>query len=208
MPTFRTDFPWNDEEPDILYTHGHLPHRSQRGKMYAVTFRLADSIPQQTLNVYLENVSNLPADPVIAEERLRELRAHLHNVLDNGHGSCLLRQPDIRRHVYDAILHHDGRTCDIHACVVMPNHAHLLLELYPGYHITQVVGSMKRYSAVRINKELGRTGPLWQREIFDRLVRSYSHYVHAVRYIFNNPRYFHSTEFTLYLRPDVRELVQ
>ena len=208
MPTFRSDYPWRDEETDTRFTHGHLPHKSQRGKIYALTFRLADALPPQVIDAYLERLDHMPDRVEEHEPYLRTLRAHLMEALDAGHGTCLLRQPPLRDILKQTIAHHDGRTCDVHAYVIMPNHVHLLLELYPGEHITNVVGSIKRFSALKINQHVGRTGRLWQSEVFDRLVRSYRHYVHTVRYIYNNPRYLHSSEFALYIRPDVWEVLQ
>ncbi len=208
MPTFRTDFPWRDDETDTLFSHGHLPHKSQRGKIFAITFRLADALPPQVVDAYLESLDHMPERIEEQEPFLRNLRARLMEALDAGHGTCLLRQPALRAILQQTIAHHDGRTCDVHAYVIMPNHVHLLLELYPGENVTSVVGSIKRFSALKINQQVGRTGRLWQSEVFDRLIRSYRHYVNTVRYIYNNPRFLHSSEFALYVRQDVWEILQ
>ncbi len=205
IPTFRTGFPWTDDETDTVFSRGHLPHMSQCGKVFTLTFRLADSLPPQVAEAYLYQLDHMPDSLVEREDYLRTLRARLMDVLDEGFGSCLFRRHDIRRHVERAIAYHDGRSCDVHTYVVMPNHVHLLLELYPGVNVTAVVGSIKKYSALHINRALGRKGKLWQSEVFDRLIRSYRHYINTVRYIYRNPRHLPSTEFTFYARPDVWE---
>jgi hypothetical protein len=47
--------------------------------------------------------------------------------------------------------------------------------------------TVKSVSAHRINKELGRTGSVWQPDYFDRYIRDAKHYQSALRYIESNP---------------------
>jgi len=46
---------------------------------------------------------------------------------------------------------------------------------------------MKGYTALMINRRMGRQGSFWQREYFDRVVRDETHFRNAVEYIHNNP---------------------
>ena len=63
-----------------------------------------------------------------------------------------------------------------------------------------MVHSWKRYSAVRINRLLGKSGVFWQKDYFDRLVRDQDHFANCVRYIRRNPvkAKLREDEFTLY----------
>ena len=98
-----------------------------------------------------------------------------------------------RRIALDACLYWNGRKCHIHACVVMPDHVHLLLTpLATGrdqcYHsLSEILHSIKSFSALEINRLLGRQGPLWLDENFDRIVRSQDEFREKWEYIRENP---------------------
>jgi hypothetical protein len=47
--------------------------------------------------------------------------------------------------------------------------------------------SWKGFTARQINKPLERSGSLWQRDYFDRLVRDEKHFANCIRYIRRNP---------------------
>ncbi|HEX2750166.1 MAG TPA: alanine--tRNA ligase-related protein, partial [Verrucomicrobiales bacterium] len=70
----------------------------------------------------------------------------------------------------------------LYAACIMPDHVHLLIE--PGvkerqesanpvfYTLTEILQPMKSATAHQINKLHGATGPVWEKESFDRLIRS------------------------------------
>src|SRR3954464_13898209 len=70
---------------------------------------------------------------------------------------------------------------------VMPNHVHALIEVRPGYGLDSIVHSWKSYTAKQANRLLGRTGPFWAREYFDRYMRDDRHLLTAAGYIEGNP---------------------
>ena len=116
-----------------------------------------------------------------------ETRRHYEAYLDAGHGSCVLREPVCANIVQDALLHFDGDRYRLLAWVVMPNHVHVLTQPLPGHGLADILQTWKRYSALHINRHLGRTGPLWRREYWDRFIRDERHYAAAVAYIEENP---------------------
>jgi REP element-mobilizing transposase RayT len=70
--------------------------------------------------------------------------------------------------VMDAIYYRDQGSYRLHAFVVMPNHVHLLMT--PREAVSQVMQSLKRFTAREGNRMLGLTGqPFWQDESDDRL---------------------------------------
>lgn len=71
--------------------------------------------------------------------------------------------------------------------VVMPDHVHLLATPFASTTIGVATGRAKGRSSYDINRELGRSGRLWQPDSFDRIVRSYEHLAKKRAYIFNNP---------------------
>ena len=79
------------------------------------------------------------------------------------------------------------------ACtVVMPDHIHVILKPLNRendcfYSLTQILKGIKGRSATKINQETGRTGALWQKESFDRIIRDHDEWCNKHEYIRNNP---------------------
>lgn len=108
--------------------------------------------------------------------------------LDAGHGSCVLRESECRQWVAEAVAAFDGTRYALDSFAVMPNHVHALLQPTGEWEITKIVASWKKYSALRINRLLGREGSFWQRESFDHIVRDRDQLERLKRYIEENPR--------------------
>ena len=63
------------------------------------------------------------------------------------------------------------RQARIFAYCVMPDHLHMVLQIGdPRYSLGDVVGGVKRLSAVRFH-DMGYAGPLWQERFTDRILR-------------------------------------
>ena len=72
--------------------------------------------------------------------------------------------------------------------VVMPNHVHVLLTLEAGEPLSEMVRGWKGVSSRLIHKDgLSELNPFWQREYFDRLIRSPEHLTKVRGYIRENP---------------------
>lgn len=97
---------------------------------------------------------------------------------------CAMRH---RQNVTDALLHFESHRCEMLAYVVMPNHVHVLCRLFGGHQLEDVCRSWKWFTAQHIQRSLGRKGPRWQDENFDRIIRDEAHYKATVRYIAKNP---------------------
>ena len=71
---------------------------------------------------------------------------------------------------------------------IMPDHLHILLSLTDDYEkgLQNWVSSFKRYTT-KIAKEEKDINPLWQRNFFDRVVRTEESIRDFVQYILNNP---------------------
>jgi len=86
----------------------------------------------------------------------------------------------------------DSQRMILHAAVVMPDHVHLLvtpLEKAEGawWSIADLMHSIKGYSAKEINRLRGGEGIVWQREYFDRIIRSERDFEEKWNYIVTNP---------------------
>jgi REP element-mobilizing transposase RayT len=177
---------------DIDIHARNLPHWSQDNVLAFVTWRLADSLPHVKLQEIEEKQKTFLCDhpEPWSEEILRLYRKNVSRemeaFLDSGCGSCVLKDESIRKEVEDALCFFDGRRYRLHGFVVMPNHVHVLFELFSGYPQTKVLHSWKSFTATAINKALGRQGQLWQDESWDRLIRNEKHYRNCLEYIQNN----------------------
>ena len=69
----------------------------------------------------------------------------------------------------------------------MPNHVHVVVEPMAGVSFHSIIQAWKSISARRANVLLGRTGPFWMREYYDRYIRDDAHLEAAIRYTENNP---------------------
>jgi REP element-mobilizing transposase RayT len=107
--------------------------------------------------------------------------------LDESHGSCLLRQPRAASAVVEYLIAKSGVAYDLEAFVVMPNHVHVLVTARPNVHVGDMARILKGGSSFAVNKALGRTGNLWQRDYFDRVIRDSDHFRRTLEYIEWNP---------------------
>ena len=161
------------------HSRGYLPHFDAEGLVQSVAFRLADGVPRDLLRRWRAELRGA--------DRAAELRERIARYEDAGHGACHLRQPEIARLVQDALLHFDGDRYRLLAWCVMPNHVHVLIEQTPDHRLADVVQSWKSFTAKRANRMLGRDGPFWARDYFDRYIRDESHFEATRRYIHENP---------------------
>jgi putative DNA methylase len=107
--------------------------------------------------------------------------------LDAGHGRRDLAERNIAGLVQAALLAFDGERYAFIAWCVMPNHVHALVAMKPGYTLDRIVHSWKSYTAKEANRVLGRVGPFWAPEYFDRFMRDEQHLASTAVYIEGNP---------------------
>jgi REP element-mobilizing transposase RayT len=75
----------------------------------------------------------------------------------------------------------------LECAVVMPDHVHMLMTPYAGNLLDRLLRRIKGYSARLINAEEQSSGAVWQREYFDRILRSAEDVRKKGEYICNNP---------------------
>ena len=193
-----------DKNQDVNEHRAHLPHWHQDGKLQFITFRLADSLPQEKLDELEQNKERFmqqhpqPWEKETEAQYYKLFGSKIDEWLDAGMGSCLLKFPNIRKIVCDALSFFDGDRYRLHSYVVMPNHVHVLVELLGENKTGDVLHSWKRHTANQINKLIGGSGKFWQHESFDRIIRDKEHYNNVLRYIANNPRNLPEDSFSIY----------
>jgi len=101
----RIPFREFNEHAPVDISHLNLPHWTQDGATYFVTFRLGDSVPVSLLResarereTWLELNRPPWSKEVVAEYRGR-FAAREDHWLDQGHGECVLRQEPFRDEV-------------------------------------------------------------------------------------------------------------
>jgi type I restriction enzyme R subunit/putative DNA methylase len=171
------------------YRHRYLPHFDQPGLIQHVCFHLADSLPQAAIERIRWEVRNLPAI-----RRKLELSRRLHDLLDAGAGTCLLRRPQLARIMQAALEFGEGSRYRLHAWSIMPNHVHVLIELLPGWPLGKLVQSWKRHTTKEFRTVLALEGEggstterFWQEDYWDRFVRDEAHLERVIGYIEENP---------------------
>ena len=73
------------------------------------------------------------------------------------------------------------------AWCLMPNHVHVIIEIVAGHSLTDIVRSWKSFTARKANDQLGRSGPFWHPDYFDRYMRNEAHLAQTVEYVELNP---------------------
>ncbi len=189
----------------MFITQGDLPHWHREGKIFFITFRLADSMPPTAVNEFKNAVEEwLERNDSIVNKKVAEefekFKISLQNkLLDQCLGQCILRNITARKIVIDSLHHFDHSRYHIHDYVIMPNHIHLLIEPLNDWKVQDIMASIKSYTAHEINKTLSMQGAIWQHESYDRIIRNDVHYYKVVNYIARNPRHCREGEYTLYL---------
>jgi REP element-mobilizing transposase RayT len=169
----------------------YLPHWTRDGGFYAVVFRLHDSLPAHVVAAWKaerERLLKKRSLTVSDEEQLQTLFSErVEKQLDAGYGDCWMRKPEIADVVANALNHFDGDRYRLLAWCVMPNHVHVVVRPNPGHELERILHSWKSFTAKQANILLRRTGPFWQPEYYDHLVRDEADLFHVVEYVLNNP---------------------
>ncbi|HEX4349934.1 MAG TPA: transposase, partial [Verrucomicrobiae bacterium] len=108
----------------------------------------------------------------------------------------LILPPEARIKTLEASHFWHGKKVTCYAACVMPDHVHLLIQPLPVqeagekgvYSLTEILHSIKSFSAHEVNKAMKRSGPVWMDESFDRMIRSEADLHKTWDYIWNNPR--------------------
>jgi Rad3-related DNA helicase/REP element-mobilizing transposase RayT len=174
----------------------HLPHWTMCGSVYAVNFRLADSLPAAVVKQWIaERLSIIQNSkeqnrPLTREEEARLDKLHSERVekyLDAGHGACYLGKSDVAAMVAAALHHFDEKRYRLLAWCIMPNHVHAVLQPLGNHTLSQILHSWKGFTGHAANKMLATQGKFWMEESYDRIIRDEDELVHAVEYAWSNP---------------------
>ena len=206
--TLKTSYTmYFDRNRDIdISFKSHLPHMHQDETMQFVTFRLADSLPKSVCQDFYDRVKLFKAanpEPWNRTVKLmywKEFGPMQQQYLDNGYGECWLKYSACREILIDAIAFKDNVNYIVDSYVIMPNHVHILFQPIGMNKTESILHSIKSYSANKINKLVGRSGKLWMKESFDRMIRDEDDHKRKYLYILENPKFLPDGWFTVYVR--------
>jgi len=123
----------------------------------------------------------------------------------NDNGPFWLRNPEVAEVVEELIHYRDKKDYDLIAYCIMPNHVHMVFEIntvgrlaestsmhngrdsVSTYMVTQILESLKKFTAIRANRILHRSGQFWQRESYDHVIRDDNDLSRIVDYVLWNP---------------------
>jgi type I restriction enzyme R subunit len=195
-----------DPSQDYAVIERRLPHWTQAGTITFITWRTWDSMPEKIVTRWQAERNELllrygiDANADDWEQRLRRLSMEAfrevqlklsdrwNDHLDECHGSCVLRRPELATIVADSLRHFDQERYVLTDFVVMPNHVHVMAAFPDENAMLAQCESWKHFTARKINRILGSAGRLWQQDGFDHLVRSVEQFERLRVYFADNPR--------------------
>jgi superfamily II DNA or RNA helicase/REP element-mobilizing transposase RayT len=105
--------------------------------------------------------------------------------------------PEARDIVLDAWHHFHNTRYELFAICVMPDHVHALFQPWPKneaspeetkfWSMAELMRSLKSFTAREINRAEKKAGPVWEKETFDRYIRSDRDLAEKFHYILRNP---------------------
>jgi len=174
----------------------YLPHWTQDGATYFVTFRLADSLPQAVVASWkrereqMAKAARCQNRPLSLDEQTRLEKLFSQRVerwLDAGRGACWMKRDSIAAVVASALSHSDGLRHRLWAWCVMPNHVHVVVQPLAERSLPRILHTWKSFSSKETNRLLEQRGTFWQPEYFDHLIRGSRDFLQCVQYTLRNP---------------------
>ncbi len=100
--------------------------------------------------------------------------------------------PEAREVVFNSCLFFNNQRYKIFVFVVMTDHVHLLMQPLlksenEYWSLSNIMSSIKGYSAKQIPKVMKHIGTVWQDERYDRIVRNEEEFQAYWQYIRQNP---------------------
>ena len=171
-----------------VFHRRNLPHLHPSVGTFFITFRLAGSLPAGVIKRLREEVEEQEK----SKKKIKNQKgffAQYDDLLDNAkNGVHYVSNPTIATLCKNQLHYYDGKEYDLIAYCIMSNHVHVVYLLKENSRsISQIMHSIKRYTAKESNKILKREGKFWQDESFDRLVRDETELRKIVNYVINNP---------------------
>ena len=175
-----------ETNPDLWKNRCYLPHFDAGEIVQFISMRLYDAVPRHLIDFWKEQLQW--PEGAVDPETVIKLTRLIDKYADAGYGHCFFRQPEISQLVESSLLFNDNRAYRLLGWTVMPNHIHFMIILLQNSSLPKTIRALKSYIAHQANIMLNRSGEFWQREYYDRYIRSWSHFIYARNYILSNPQ--------------------
>ena len=167
----------------------NLPHMYREDAIYNINFRLANSLPRIIISNYLDQKNQL-----LIDNRKLESRNLYYEMIDPyldhpKEGPLWLMDPIVMDIVKSSLHYFEKKYYSIICFCIMGNHVHLIINTlgYPSKPLGDLLGSIKKYSARKINIHMGRSGSFWHPESYDHIIRSRNELADTIDYVIKNP---------------------
>lgn len=171
------------------FNRRNLPHWEVECGRYFVTVRCAGSLPKEVLTritvIQRELAEIAPRSAAFAALQRRYF-ATVEKYLDSG-GIGPLADPRAANAMVGELEALEGCYAHVPHFSILPNHWHAVIIPHGGSDLGSVMKTVKGRSARAIRQAIGGTGPVWQREWFDRWIRGDAEWQRCVDYVRNNP---------------------
>ncbi len=182
-----------DREEDINYFKGNLPHWDQPDKLQFLTLHLGDSLPRHVCEDFKRRkeiwLSQHPSpwDETTRKEYVKEFYGKYNNLLDQGYGSCVLKDTAVCQMLHSLFDAYDNQSWNVWAFVIMPNHIHFLIQVINNAQLKKSINSFKNASSHRLCKIIPEyPTPVWHGEYFDTIIRNELHFRNVIKYLWKN----------------------
>ncbi len=176
------NFPKNQDAPAGWHGRGYLPHFDGGEICQFITLHLGDALPREVVERWKLELSREKD-----EKAKITFYKRIEDYLDKGYGECCLQNEAIAGQMQASLLYFDTIRYKLIAWVIMPNHIHFLLKPIESRKLSDIMHSIKSFTALKANRFLEKSGQFWQEDYFDRYIRNREHYEKTVIYIENNP---------------------
>ena len=175
-----------------------LPHILPEVATIFFTYTLDGALPRQIIeklraqqSIEELNVKSRMQNETKFNHKISKLKSayfgKYDHLLDNDKsGDKFLKEEKIAKLVSDSIFHLAKDKYELICFCIMSNHVHKIVrekDIFLG-HLMQ---SHKGFTGKEANKLLKRSGPFWQRESFDMVIRDENQFAKKVRYVMQNP---------------------
>ncbi len=192
----------------------NLPHLTPPGGVFFITSVIKGAIPRPIL-AELENERDQIIADLLKRGNKSSLKKELLKIhwdhflrvddfLDKSgpEKDYPLTNPELARIVEEKIKEYDKLFYDLEAYCIIPNHFHMLIDTSiqlknipdnvmitdENYtNLSKFMKLIKGGSSFKINRILNKTGPFWQSESYDHLIRSDKEQYDTLCYVVNNP---------------------
>jgi len=174
--------------PHPLFHKRHLPHLHPSEGIFFITYRLVDSLPKEIVNALHDEYKNEKESILIQPNKHSYFVAfdeYMDKYKSDKNYLSILEIAEINK---KAIHYYDSNYYQLISYCIMSNHIHLVIKLTEkAPDLSQIMHSIKRFTAKESNIVLNQKGAFWMKESYDHLIRSNKELKNVVNYVINNP---------------------